>query len=191
MNKRKKIIKSIGAGLASGLIASWIMNQFQSALSKITDEPDKAHGAQSIQSGSPDRGVASYLQERGLDDDRDDAAERLSNFVSVGVLDHELSKEEKDTGGRVFHYIFGASNGALYGAASEVFPPLTLGAGLPFGAAIWVVADELVVPALGLSKWAPDYPPSKHAYALTSHLIYGFTTHAVFTVLRKVTDSKL
>jgi hypothetical protein len=188
MKKRKKIIRSLGAGLASGLIASWIMNEFQSALSKFTDERDKAHGAQSIQNGSPDHGVATYLQKRGADDDRDNAAERLSNFVSVGVLDHELSKQGKDIGGRVFHYIFGASNGALYGAASEIFPQITLGAGLPFGAAIWVVADELVVPALGLSKWAPNYPPSKHAYALTSHLIYGLTTHAVFTVLREATS---
>ena len=163
------------------------MNQFQKALSKFTEDEKKSHGAQSIQSGSPDHGVASYLEQKGEDDEKDNATERLANFVSVGTIGHGLSKEQKDIGGQVFHYAFGATNGALYGAASEISPRLTLGAGLPFGAAIWVVADELVVPALGLSKWPQNYPAKKHASALASHLVYGLTTHAVFNVLRNVT----
>jgi len=35
----------------------------------------------------------------------------------------------------------------------------TVGAGIPFGAAGWVIADEIVVPALGLSKFPTEYPP--------------------------------
>jgi len=186
--KRQNVIKSIGTGLASGLIASWVMNHFQQALSKLTKDGQKSHGAQSIQSGSPAHGVASYLEQKGLDAEDDNATERLANFVSVGTVGHELSKEQKDIGGRVFHYVFGATNGALYGVASEISPRLTFGAGLPFGAAIWVVADEIVVPALGLSKWPLSYPPSKHAASLASHLVYGLTTHAVFNVLRNVTN---
>jgi hypothetical protein len=185
--KRQNVLKAIGTGLASGLVASWVMNHFQQALSKLTQDEKKSHGAQSLQSGSPDHGVASYLEQKGVDDEEDNATERLASFVSVGTVGHELSKEQKDMGGRFFHYAFGATNGALYGAASEVSPRLTLGAGLPFGAAIWVVADEFVVPVLGLSKWPQNYPPSKHAASLASHLVYGLTTHAVFNVLRNVT----
>jgi len=58
-------------------------------------------------------------------------------------------------------------------------PAVTAGAGLPNGASIWVVADERVVPALGLSKSPTEYPLSIHAYALASHFVYGLTTELV------------
>jgi putative membrane protein len=119
------------------------------------------------------------LQERGLDDGSDDAAERTANFISVEVFDRELSKDEKNLGGAVAHYVFGATTGALYGVGAELFPSVTTGVGLPFGAAVWMVADEVVVPALGLSKAASSYSFSKHAYAFSSHLVYGLTTDLV------------
>src|ERR1041384_5215668 len=104
--KKQTVIRSIGTGLASGLIASWVMNQFQTALSKFTEDKKKSHGAQSIQSGSPDHGVASYLEQKGQDDEQDNAAERLANFVSVGTRGQGLSKEQKEIGGNVFSYWF-------------------------------------------------------------------------------------
>jgi hypothetical protein len=41
------------------------------------------------------------------------------------------------------------------------------------------------VPALGLSKSSEEYPLSIHAYALTSHLVYGLTTEVVRRAVRK------
>lgn len=55
------------------------------------------------------------------------------------------------------HYAFGAATGAAYGAAAEVLPSLTAGAGFPFGGAVWLAADEVVTPALGLSKKPTEY----------------------------------
>jgi uncharacterized membrane protein YagU involved in acid resistance len=80
--------------------------------------------------------------------------------------------------------IFGATTGAFYGAGAELFPVVAVGAGLPFGATVWVVADEIMTPGLGLSKAASSYSFSKHAYAFSSHLVYGFTTDLVLTLLR-------
>lgn len=78
-----------------------------------------------------------------------------------------------------------ALTGAMYGAMSELWPEAAVGAGLPFGAAVWLAADEIAVPALGLSKPATEYPLSKHAYALASHLVYGVTTEVVRRVVRQ------
>ena len=74
--------------------------------------------------------------------------------------------------------------GAVYGAAAEFSSEITSGAGLPFGALIWLGADEGVVPLLGLSKSPTEYPLSIHAYALASHLVYGLTTEAVRRAVR-------
>jgi len=56
---------------------------------------------------------------------------------------------------------------------------------LPFGAAVWAIADEGIVPAAGLSKSPTEYPLSIHAYALASHLVYGLTTELVRRTVRK------
>jgi uncharacterized membrane protein YagU involved in acid resistance len=58
------------------------------------------------------------------------------------------------------HYAFGAATGGLYGAVAEFAPEVTTAADLPFGAAFWLVADEIAVPLLGLSKGPKEYPVS-------------------------------
>ncbi len=72
----------------------------------------------------------------------------------------------------------------IYGVAAEIAPISTVGAGLPFGAAVWLVADDIVVPALGLSKPITEFSLSTHAYALSSHLVYGLTTDLVRRTVR-------
>jgi len=42
-----------------------------------------------------------------------------------------------------------------------------------------------VVPALGLSKPANEYPVSKHAIALSSHLVYGLMTDFLRRLTRR------
>ena len=191
MNERAKgrrnsdVWKGLAAGLVGGLVASVVMNQFQKLCGKLMAGEEKSHGAQSLQQGTPQHGAGGMLQERGSDDEQDDAAERLANVVSVGVFDHELTRSEKDTAGTALHYAYGVSMGGLYGAAAELAPQVTVGAGALYGAGIWVVADEGVVPALGLSKSATEYPISIHAYALASHLVYGLTTEIVRGAVRR------
>ncbi|MDQ3684424.1 MAG: DUF1440 domain-containing protein [Acidobacteriota bacterium] len=183
--RESDVWKGLAAGLAGGLVASVVMNQFQKLCGKLMAGEEKSHGAQSLQQGTPQHGAGGMLQERGSDDEQDDAAERLANVVSVGVFDHELTRSEKDTAGTAFHYAYGVSMGGLYGAAAELAPQVTVGAGALYGAGIWVVADEGVVPALGLSKSATEYPISIHAYALASHLVYGLTTEIVRGAVRR------
>jgi len=110
------------------------------------------------------------------------AAERLAETV----LHTELPEEVKPVAGEAVHYGMGALSGAIYGAVAEMLPFARAGNGLLFGAVLWWVADNMAVPAVGLSKMPSEYPPSTHAYALSSHLAYGFVTETVRRVLRLV-----
>ncbi|MCA1600512.1 MAG: DUF1440 domain-containing protein [Acidobacteria bacterium] len=104
---------------------------------------------------------------------------RAASAISEGLFDHKLTEAEKKIAGPAVHYSFGTGAGGLYGAVAEVAPEVTAGAGLPFGAAFWLVVDEGAVPLLGLSKGPTEYPLSTHVYALASHFVFGVTTEVV------------
>ncbi|MCA1632502.1 MAG: DUF1440 domain-containing protein [Acidobacteria bacterium] len=179
------LLKGLAAGVAGGLVASLVMNQFQALWSKLSEGEERSHGAQSLQRGSSGHGVAQQLQESGGDEEQDDATMRIADAISEGVFDHEMTRGEKQAAGTAVHYAFGITTGAIYGALAEALPRVTAGAGAPFGAAVWLAADEGVVPLLGLSKSPAEYPPSTHAYALASHLVYGLTTEVVRRAVRQ------
>lgn len=138
-----------------------------------------------MQKGSPEHGIGKILEELGTDDPNDDSAQRLAEYISEEAFEHQLTKSEKEAAGMAFHYAFGITSGAFYGAA-ELLPQVTFGAGLPYGALIWAAADEGVVPLLGLSKGPAEYPLSTHDYAFTSHLVYGLTNEMARRAVRSV-----
>lgn len=184
--RESDVLKGLIAGLAGGLAASVVMNQFQALLGKLGDDEVKGHGAQSLQQGAPQHGVARVLQERGgKEEEDDDATERVADAISQGVFNHKLTEREKDVAGTGVHYAFGVTTGGLYGAMSELAPGVMAGAGLPLGAFVWLTADEGIVPALGLSRLPTEYPLSTHAYSLASHLVYGLTAEIVRRVVRE------
>ncbi|HEX8773166.1 MAG TPA: DUF1440 domain-containing protein [Pyrinomonadaceae bacterium] len=181
------IAKGLAAGLVGGLVASWTMNMFQGMWSRREVGVEKPHGAQGIKpyvEGQTEEQAPSALPEsRGKQ--QDDPTEKIAEAVSERVLDRSLTEGEKEPAGTVVHYVFGIASGGLYGALAEVAPVLTVGAGLPFGAVFWLTADEIVVPALGLSEKPTEYPPSTHAYSFFSHLVYALTIEAVRRTVRR------
>jgi hypothetical protein len=116
---------------------------------------------------------------------QDDTTVRAASAVSEGLFDHKLTQSEKNIAGPAVHYILGTGVGGLYGVAAEMAPKATAGKGLPFGAVFWLVVDEGAVPLLRLSKGPMAYPLSSHAYALSSHLVYGLTAEVVRRAVRK------
>jgi hypothetical protein len=156
------------------------MNQFQAAWTRIAEGSEKPHGAQSMQPSEGSKGDGQDTEEQ------DDATVETAKVISRNVFGHELQESEKKPAGAVVHYVFGTATGGLYGVLAEVSPPVTMAAGLPFGAAFWLIADEITVPVLGLSKGPAEYPISTHAYALASHLVYGMTAELSRRALRQV-----
>ena len=79
------------------------------------------------------------------------------------------------TAGRLVHYAFGSSMGALYGGLVSAGNIRPFGTGVGFGAGLWAIADETLVPLAGLSEPSTRYPLKTHLYALSSHLVYGLS----------------
>ena len=179
--------KGLAAGLVGGLAASWVMNQFQAMWSKYTEGIEKAHGAQSLKPSGGHEAVEEIRRApQKNSEEQEDATEKLASAVSEKVFNYQLTKDEKEKAGAAVHYAYGIAMGGLYGAAAEFAPQIGAGAGLPFGAVFWLVADEMVVPLLGLAADPEEYPPSTHAYALCSHLVYGLTAESVRRTLRSM-----
>lgn len=161
------IWKGLVAGVAGGAVAAWTMTQFQTGMMKLQKS---ANGdGQHSESSSGDENAGGG----------EDATTKAAEALSEPVIERKLTGDEKGTAGQVVHYAFGTGMGAAYGALAGATPLAAAGRGLLFGTALWFGADEVAVPALGLSKPPLSYPPSTHLNALAAHLVYGFTTDVV------------
>ncbi len=160
------VVKGAVAGLVGGLVASFVMSEFQAFLSSLSEEEKKPKNKK----------------------EDEPANVKTAEAISENVFEHKLKKSEKEPAGEAVHYAMGATSGLIYGIASEIAPVSTVGLGIPFGAAVWLIADDVVVPALGLAKSATEYSLSTHAYALSSHLVYGLTTDLVRRGVRSLLD---
>ncbi|MDQ2731044.1 MAG: DUF1440 domain-containing protein [Armatimonadota bacterium] len=179
--------KGLAAGAVGGLVASWVMEVFQgywSAVSTARKEAEKnasQPGEQHDQSAAEEEQPAA--NETGSENDP--STVKAAAAVARILFGHELAPSEKATAGAAAHYVMGAASGGLYGVASELLPKTTAGAGIPFGAAVWMGADNVVLPLTGLAGPMTDYPISIHIYALASHLVYGACTDLVRRVVRQ------
>ena len=174
-NGGRHLWKGVVAGAVGGLAAAWVMNQFQSGWGKATE---------ALQHSKTPQGE----QERQSNDDAEDATMITAGKISEGIFNHKLSRDEKKKLAPVVHYAFGASAGAVYGALAELDHRATMGVGLPYGAAVFVGADEVAVPVLGLSKPPKEYPASAHIYGLASHLVYGLSLEMARRGIRRMMD---
>ena len=109
---------------------------------------------------------------------------KTADRISELLQGRHLTRDEKKKAGPVLHYAFGAIMGAVYGASVEVNPAANALAGIPFGAILFAAADEVALPALGLSDKPAAYPLSTHLYGLVSHAVYGVTTETVRRMVR-------
>jgi uncharacterized membrane protein YagU involved in acid resistance len=82
----------------------------------------------------------------------EDSTVKTASAISQAIFHHGLTDAQKERAGPAVHYAFGTAMGALYGVLANRRDSRRLGWGLPFGAAIWLGAHVITVPALGLSK---------------------------------------
>lgn len=92
-----------------------------------------------------------------------------------------LSREAESAAGHALHYALGIGAGALYGVLRRRMPAVRAGRGLLYGAAFWLVADEIAVPAAGLTPGPRAFPLATHARALLGHLAFGLAADAALS----------
>jgi hypothetical protein len=171
MNKQsdRDAWKGLVAGVAGGVVASWAMDRFQYWWLSFG-------GGEELQ----------LQQTPSEEGNRDEPATvKAASALSEGIFGYSLTVKEKEIMGPIVHYAVGATAGAVYGVAAEYEPDVTALAGIPFGAAFWMVVDEGSLPLLGLAKGPTAYPISTHAYALASHLVFGLTAEVVRGAVRR------
>ncbi len=164
MRDKPDLLKGAIAGIAGGLLASLIMEQFQALWSKA------ATAAQGQSKESSEKKPATV---------------KAANAVTQKLTGHNVPTDKQELAGEAVHYTMGVTSGAIYGLASELIPLSTFGQGAGFGAAVFLLADEVSVPGLGLSQPPNKMPITTHIYGLVSHLVYGWTTEVVRSAVRK------
>jgi putative membrane protein len=166
-----ELAKNVVAGIIGGLVAAWTMEYFQRALGRVSEQMGGAEGGGGQQHRKPQSEPATY---------------KAADAVAETVTGEEVPREYKPAAGSLVHYAFSGAVGAIYGAAATRTPDVTAWGGLPFGATVWLIADEMGVPLSGLSKAPTEYPLSSHMSALATHLVYGATTECVRRTMRKM-----
>lgn len=159
--------KGLVAGVAGGLLGSFLMEQFQALWTRAAEEL------------KPSENEKSSKQKEAP------ATVKAAQAISKGLTSEKIPENKKPLAGEAVHYAMGAASGGIYGLAAEVTPLATAGEGLAFGASVWLAADNAIVPALGLAKGPTQTTASTHIYALASHLVYGFFTEAVRRAIRR------
>jgi putative membrane protein len=171
--RQQSVAKGMAAGIAGGILASWTMNQFQAAWSKA------AENYQSPSAGGKED--ARDWQERS---EGTNATEIAADTIARQTIERPLTRRELSVAAPLVHYAFGAAVGALYGGLAEVTPAVRACSGTAYGTAVWVGADEIGMPLLGLSDPDADRPVEMHAQAFASHLVFGLTLELVRRAVR-------
>lgn len=146
------------AGAVAGLVASTVMTRFQGLWSSAQ---------QKLKSNSSQQQTPRHSEPSS------NPTVKVADNIIRKVAGKEVPRQHKETAGTIVHYGFGTAMGAVYGLLTEVSPSATAGYGLAYGAALFIGADELAVPALDLSRPATEVPLNRHLYGLASHLVYA------------------
>lgn len=100
--------------------------------------------------------------------------EIAAQTVAGAVIGRPLQGNALAVGAALVHYSFGVAIGALYGAFAARHPRQASGIG--FGLAVWLLADEIAMPLLGLSQSTLRRPAEKRLQSIAAHLVFGMTT---------------
>lgn len=112
--------------------------------------------------------------------------ETVARIAYEAVEGEEPDDRARQRLGQAVHWGYGVLLGGVYGAfrGGESAPDL-LG-GLGYGAAAWLLGDEVMVPLLGLADGPTAHDWTEHANALGAHLAYGAATSAATQALRRL-----
>lgn len=141
-----------GVGLVAGVVASGVMNAYQSAT------------------------ASAFGQDEGNDDP---ATVKAADDASRAATGRPVTQRRRQAAGGLVHYATGAALGVGYGLLATAWPPATAAFGVAFGLATAIVLDDLVVPAFGWGPWPQATPLNTHLYSLTAHAVFGVTLEGV------------
>lgn len=170
----KNPIFGILAGVAGGLAASWVMNEFMAGPGKKLQH--------TLQSNAEIEEEQAHSREP-----KEDATMKVADaVVNTATGGRHLTWAGKQKGGPVVHYAFGALMGGIYGGLAEYSSDITAGFGTAFGGMLFSGADLLAVPALHLGPPPSTQTTASLASPFAAHIVYGTTTELVRRLVRGI-----
>lgn len=159
--KRRPLLFDLLLGAAAGAASTWLMDLATTAL--YEREPEAAREKEDEARG----GSSAY----------ETAARKTAKLAGF-----DLTKEQREQAGLAIHWTLGVGAGAIYGLLRNRIPALGIGTGLAYGTAFWLVMDEGMNYALGLTPGPTAFPWQSHARGLAGHLILGAGVEAAFDI---------
>jgi len=141
----------IAVGLLTGLVATEAYGLTQEALARPMPEGVKEHE----------------------DRVRPEPTSRVAARKVAEGLGYSLDDRQLGLAATAVHYGLGMAWGPVYGLLRRHARMRPLAAGLAAGAAMSLVVDETLVPALGLSPPNRAFPAVTHLRGFLNHLAYG------------------
>lgn len=162
MRRSQTVVTDLVLGTVAGAAATWLMGKATSYLYEH-ENPAAREREDRAREGKTAYGVA---------------AEKAARTLGT-----ELSEDERKKYGSAIHWTLGLGAGALYGALRPRMENLAFARGLLFGAAFWLLMDEIATPGLGLTPGPRVFPWQTHARGLAGHLVFGAAADATLEAL--------
>lgn len=178
--RQKHLLRGVLAGAGAGLAASWLMNVFMSGPGQ------KLHESLETKEEQQQEQRQQRLQELSGEPREDATMKAADALVATATGGRHLSLEEREKGGPIVHYGFGALTGAVYGGLAEYSCVVRSGAGTAFGTALFAGADLVAVPAFRLSAPLSESSPKSLVSPFAAHLVYGVSTELLRRIFRVI-----
>jgi hypothetical protein len=149
-------------GVVAGAAATWLMGKVTEFLYQKED-PSAREREERVRQGKSSYGTA---------------AEKAARLVGGS-----LSDEQRKRYGKRIHWALGAGAGAAYALLRDHVPVAAAAGGLLFGTAFFLLMDEGLVYALGLTPGPGEFPWQSHARGLAGHLAYGAATERALALM--------
>jgi uncharacterized membrane protein YagU involved in acid resistance len=164
--------KDVVAGAVGGLAGTLAMNYAQRVWTLVSDR-------------NPPRSAAGPHDARDWQErtENQNSNEIAAQMLATATIDRRLSERELSVAASLIHFSFGAAVGAVYGAWIGTFPR-DRHSGTALGATLWLTADEIAMPVLGLSRSTLQRPLEMHSQSFASHLVYGAVTERTRRLVR-------
>jgi uncharacterized membrane protein YagU involved in acid resistance len=166
---RVKPLQALLFGAAAGAIGSFVQNVFFKATAKV-------------QPKTPESSFDPPEPQQKHEQPTETIARRVvEDLAQAGPLDPDQRPKART----IVHFAYGSLWGCAYGLVRESLPGLASGGGiLAWGTTVWMLSDNLILPAFKLSPSATEIPGKVHAYAWAAHLAYAATVVGSYELLR-------
>ena len=159
------VVGDLLKGALAGVAATWLMDQ-------ATTWMYSAEGEHVRRRENEARGDKTAYES---------AAEKMA-----GAVGRDLTADQRSQAGTAIHWGTGIAAAAAYAALRHRVPGVSAARGAVFGVAFFLLLDELMNPALGLTPGPQAFPWQTHARGLGGHAVLGLATELILEGLDRV-----